>query len=290
MKRTMIALGILTLVGTALAAPPKSKTIEVKVGQVNDRRSSGSFSSLNLTLQLPSVPTKDVAASRVFLKAAVDGSGNNLLPDGGDEPQLAPNPYAEYAKDAATPASVTIELKNPGRDAKTLKEVRGEIELFMPSRDANSMVAIPKFQSQAGKSFAQKGLKANGVEISLISRAQWDAERKKRSEVKREEAKKEGFEGEDLDSQVSYFLDMLFTPDEGDILLKVKDPNKRIQEFSYVEASGEAKRVMSREEEGMVVLSTWGAKPEPDTSLRISMKTEKNLVRYPFVVTDVSLP
>lgn len=289
MKRTAIVLMILTLAAAVqVEAQQKKKPLDVQVARVNDRRSSGSFAKLTITIHLPSVPTKSVAASRVLLNTATDASSNNLLPEGEDEPQLQPNPYAAYAKDPAEPASLAVELKNPPRDVTLVKEVSGEIELFMPASDPDSVVQIPKFQSQT-KTFSARGLKANGIEISAVSRAQWDAEKKKRADKKREELK-QTYEGDELDSEVKYFLENLFTPDEGDVLLKVKDPNKRIQDFMYVPKGGEEARVMSREEEGMVVLSTWGAKPDADTTLKVMLKTPKNVVRYPFKLTDIALP
>lgn len=290
MKRTVMVLTILAIAATLGAQAPKKKALDVQVMQVNDRRSSGSFAKLTISLHLPGVPTKSVAASRVLLKSATDASGNSLIPENEEEPQLQPNPYAAYAKDATEPMSIAVELENPARDVTSVKEVSGEIELFMPSSDPDSVVSIPKFQSLSGKPFPGRGLKANGIEVSLVTRAQWDAEKKKRADVKREEAKKQGYEGDELESEVTYFLDMLFTPDEGDVLLKVKDPNKRIQDFAYVPKSGEETRVMSREEEGMVVLSTWGPKPEPDTTLRVRLRTPKNVVRYPFTLSNLALP
>lgn len=79
-------------------------------------------------------------------------------------------------------------------------------------------------------------------------------------------------------------------PEEGDVVLKVKNPNKRIQEMTWLDKSGEEKRAMTRDEEGLTVLSMWGETPSSDSSLRVSLKTPKNVVCYPFVLKDVALP
>ena len=81
--------------------------------------------------------------------------------------------------------------------AKALKEVSGEIELFVPSRDPNGEARIERFPSLAGKPAAHPALRANGVEISFVSKAQLDAERKKAEEAETAKLKKEGYEDAD---------------------------------------------------------------------------------------------
>ena len=79
-------------------------------------------------------------------------------------------------------------------------------------------------------------------------------------------------------------------PEEGDVLLKVNDPNKRIESIAYIDPSGESKHVNLREKNGIVVLSTWGEKPQADWTMKVNLKTSKNVVRYPFALTNVPLP
>jgi hypothetical protein len=289
--RSIVTLSAVLVAATLHAQ--SGKPIQPTVTQVNDRRTSGFFSRLNLVVELPNIHSADFAASRVLVQSATDDTGASLVEAKGEEPQLEQNSFALYAKAdaAAKPASVSIELKNPARSAKSLKEVRGEIELYMPSRDPNSSAVIPKFLSQSGKTLTDRALKANGVEIAIISKAQLEAEKKKAGEKKRAEAKAEGLEGENLETAVTNFLENYFTPDEGDVILKVRDPQKRIESVTYL-AGGEEKQAITRDKEdiGMTVLSTYAGNPQPDWSLRINMKTPKNLVRYPFVLASIPLP
>jgi hypothetical protein len=283
---------IAIIIAASLFAQTSNKPIEPKVFQVNDRRTNGSFSRLAVYVELPGVKNVEVAASRVLLRTATDDSGTNLLPDQKEEPQLDENARQQFGKDEATPSpmTVSIELKNPARTAKMLKEVHGDVELYMPSRDPNGTANISKFMSQSGKSLSDRALKANGVDIAVISKAQFDATKTAAGEKRRAEAKAEGKEGEDLESDVKYFLDNYYAPEEGEVLLKVSDPNKRIESISYVDATGTVKRTHMQDEKGMTVLSMYGEKPAPDWSLRVNMKTAKNLARYPFVLTNVALP
>lgn len=273
------------------AAAQQAGKVEVAVRQVNDRRSTGHFSQMGLTLELPKVKSSDVAASRVLIASAVDDSGRDLRDPEAGEPELQSNRMGMGGpEDTTSPASVSVLLRNPDRKAMKIAEVRGEIELFMPSKDPNSVAEIPKFVSLSGKSLSHKALKANGVEISLLSNAQIEAEKKRRADAKKKEYEELGYSGEDLANVVTSFLESLFGVEENELLARIKDPNKRIQEISYVDASGEVKPVMMREEEGLIYLSTWAGKPQADWKMRVSMKTSKNVVRYAFALNDVPLP
>jgi hypothetical protein len=275
----------------ALVATSALAQTDVVVKQVNDRRTSGSFSQLVISVELPKVRSGDVAASRVLVSSAVDDSGRNLVDPEASEPDLEPNHRGLMDKDsAAEPVTISVTLKNPDRKAKKVKEVRGEIELYMPGKDPNSVADVPKFLSTSGKPIAHRALKANGVEIALVNATQLAAERKRLGDLKRKEAAAAGYTGEDLESTVKYYVESLLTVDEGDLLVRINDPNKRIQSINYVDAAGEVKRVSTRDDQGFTYLSTWGEKPQPDWKLQVSMKTPKNTQRQAFVMKDVALP
>jgi hypothetical protein len=270
----------------ALLIAPLASAVDVKVTGVFDRRSSGSFASFTIDMTIPSVKSTDVAASRVLVSSATDDMGTNLV-DTEHEVSLDAN----NRPDAAKPASVSLALKNPNRKATRVTEVRGDIELYMPGKDPNSIADIPKFISLAGKPLTHKALKANGIDITLVSSAQIEAEKKRLGDAKRKELKDTGYDEETMNSIVESYVDSELHFDENDVVLRVKDPNKRIQDIAYFDAAGEEKHVSRNDnEQGYTVLSTWGEKPAADWKMRISMRTPKNLVKQPFTLKDVALP
>jgi len=285
----------LALLALTLAAAPvvvaQPQPIDTSVQQVFDRRSHGFFADCTITLELPKIKSSEVEASRVVVQKATDDTGLDLVNREKQEQQtdLEPNFRGSMMRGEDPPATVGVTLKNPARTATKITEVRGEIELFMPSKDPNSIAEIPKFLTFTGKPLTHKALKANGIEIALLNAAQIETEKKRRAEAKKKEYAELGYSGEDLASVVTGFLESLFGLDETEHLARIKDPNKRIQQISFVDATGEVKPVMVRDEEGLVHLSTW-AKPEADWKMRVSMKTPKNVVRYAFAVKDVPLP
>lgn len=286
MRKIFFAL-VLTL---PLLAQPKP--VDVTVDQVNDRRSKGPFADLTVVLELPKIKSSEVTASRVSVAAATDDTGRDLRPEE-QSAELDPNSRGSMFRQNGEdpPCSVVVKLKNPARTATKVNEVRGEIELFMPGKDPNSVAEIAKFSTTAGKPLSHKALKANGVELALLSPAEVAAAKKRLGDTKRKEYQEAGYEGEDLETYVKNYLENALTLDENsDIAVRLKDPNKRIQDVTYIDSAGEEKRVIVREEEGVSILTSWGGPPKPDWKLRVSMKTAKNVVKHAFVVRDVKLP
>lgn len=250
-------LAALLLAAAPLLAQPKP--VDVTVQQVNDRRSKGFFAELTIALALPKVKASEVAASRVLVRAATDDTGRDLVDKERQEPELEATMGMGPSDDA--PASVRLSLKSPARNATKVKEVRGEIELFMPSKDPNSVAEVAKFVGMNGKPLSHKALKANGVEIIFLTPAQIEA------------------------------LQPAPSLNEGaDLAVRVKDPNKRIQSVAYIDPAGETHRVIVREDEGVTIFTSWTGAPQPDWKVRVNMKTPKTVVRHAFVVKDVTLP
>jgi hypothetical protein len=266
---------------------------KVVLNQVNDRRtSSGTFSELTISLELQGVKASEVAGSRVVVTKAIDDSGKSLIDTEARPPEMEPRGRMGMGPDDGPPmpATVSVTLKNPDRKATKLKEVRGDIELFIPSKDPNSVAEVAKFMSYSGKPLPHKALAANGVEIAIISPAQLGAEKKKLGDAKRIEAKASGLEGADLDSYVASYLENVLKVEDDEVLVRIKDPNKRLQQLTYITASGESKQVSKHDDEGLTRLSTWGEKPAADWKLRVSMTSPKNVVKQSFALTDVPLP
>lgn len=266
---------------------------KVSLGQVRDRRSDSSpFKRLEINLDLPEVPAADVVASRIVVTAAVDDTGRNLVPDDSGKSGLQPTQQGRFggAAEKTEPTTLMLELKNPARKANVVRSVTGDIELYMPGKDPHGTANVPKFLAQAGRPLADPALKANGVEITVVGKEQLEAEKKLRLEKMKQEAKKKRTPPELVDEMVAEFNSEFLKPEDGEVVLKVKAPEGRIQEMVYVNAAGEEKRASMSEKQGFTVLSTWGETPGPDWGLRVRMKTPKTLARYSFALKDVPLP
>ncbi|MBK9372249.1 MAG: hypothetical protein IPN03_00545 [Holophagales bacterium] len=279
---------------TSAPAPAKATPANATLKTVQDRRSEGHFPRCTLGIELPDIPAHEARASRVVVMKAVDDLGTNLVREDAADARLEPTQRGSFGKPKEGPAPPTIvfaELKNPPRKATILKEVSGEIELYIPGRDPNGEAGFPKILSMAGKPLAHAALKANGVEISVLSQAQIEAERKKAGDAERAKARKEGVTDEDtIKSMVEYAVDSFPKGGEGQIVLRVKDPKKAIQDFKMADGEGNPQFNGKSDEAGFTILEFWGEKPKPDWTMKVLMQSDKSLVRHTFVFRDVPLP
>lgn|GEM_PF-995969 len=279
---------------TEAPAPAKATPANATLKTVQDRRTEGHFPRCTLGIELPDIPAHEARASRVVVMKAVDDLGTNLVREDAADTRLEPTQRGSFGKPKDGPPPPTIvfaELKNPPRKATTLKEVSGEIELYIPGRDPNGEAEFPKILSMAGKPLAHAALKENGVEISVLSEAQIGVERKKAGEAERAKAKKEGITDEDtIRSMVEYAVDSFPKGGEGQIVLRVKDPKKAIQDFKMADGEGNPQFNGKSDEAGLTILEFWGDKPKPDWTMKVLMQSDRSLVRHTFVFRDVPLP
>ena len=276
----------------AAPAPPKATPANARIAQLQDRRSSGHFARCTLGIELPDIPAVEAKAARVVVKKAVDDLGTDLVPEDAAEARLEETQRGVFAKPGdKTVTIVFAEMKNPPRKAKALKEISGEIELYVPSRDPNGEAAFEKILSLAGKPLVHPALKANGVEISWLSDAQVAAERRKAEAAETAKLKKEGYTDEESIKQlVDGALYSFPKGGEAQIVLRVKDPKKAIQDLKLVDGEGNPAFAGKSEEAGFTVLEFWGEKPKPDWGMKVRMQSDRSLVRHTFSFRDVPLP
>ena len=275
-------------------APPKATPANATITALQDRRSNGSFARFTLGMELPDIPAVDAKAARVVVTKAVDDLGTDLVPEGAAEVRLEPTQRGQFGKPDGKPSPPTIvfaEMRNPPRKAKVLKEVSGEIELFMPSRDPNGEASLPRFLALAGAPVVHPALKANGVEITILSKAQLAGERKKVEDAVRAKAKKSPYLDEEAIKQlVESELYSFPKGEEGEVVLRVKDPKKAIQDIKAFDVEGNPVFSGRSESAGLTTLTYWNEKPKPDWTLKVQMQSETSLVRFTFAFRDLPIP
>lgn len=148
-SRNVLGLSLLSL-----ALPPvslRAQNVMVSAGTVEDRRTTGQFfGGLEIELKLAGDDLADSKAARVIVAKALDATGRDLLPESGREPDFS---------DSAN-STMKVSLKNPARGAAAIREVSGEIQLFMPARDPAATAVVDKLASRLDKSVSAPGLKS----------------------------------------------------------------------------------------------------------------------------------
>jgi len=236
---------------TPVPAPPLEMSF---LGIREDRVRGGVAGPAGTTIEVALAGTKrgDVETARVVVEAAVDDLGTSLVPAGAANAKHEP----PRGGDAASPVVLAVPLKLAARAAASLREVSGTIELYVPDADPGAVVTVPRFRSRAGSTLASASFVEQGVTIALASAQEAEA--------------------------------LPADPDE--LVLRVADPNGRVEGFYFVDPEGTAWATDREERGGLVVVSARAEAPGPEWGLRVRLKTPSTLRRYRFALKDVPLP
>ncbi|MFN7987664.1 MAG: hypothetical protein U0529_09340 [Thermoanaerobaculia bacterium] len=291
------ALGAFAILGATLPAAAQTNVKVVVSEVVDDRISQGMMTGgLALALKLEGEGLDAVKSVRYRVKEAKDDSGKSLL----DPKSKAP----AFTDRNVNGGEVRVDLANPPRDASSV-HVSGTAELFVPGRDAASVVKVPGFLGRLDKPVSSKGLKAAKVEVTVLSKEKYLEERKKdRLDEKkiariRAEGKERGMKPEELDAliEMAKAFDEIGSGELPAIGLYLKVPRaseEKIQEFWVETAAGERIETGSSsgsggEEYTLKQVEVRQVIPR-DAVLVFSLFTEKSVVQVPFDLKEVPLP
>jgi hypothetical protein len=277
--------------GLALAATSSAQGIRVSAGTIEDRRTTGKFfAGLEIELKLTGDDLADAKSARILLKKAVDETGRNILPES--------KPDEEFK--SINSSELKLSLKNPARGASAVKEIAGEIQLFVPSRDPAATVTVDRLLSRMDKAIDSPALKAQKIAIRVVSpnahRAaakKREAELEKEMEKHKEEMKKEAGDdktAEALMALVKGFSGMMNEVGDNDLILEIEDPEKRLLDVSVVGPKGDTIDTNGSMSSGSLRILQFHEKLPADAKLKLLLQTPKAIVSAPFSLTNVPLP
>jgi hypothetical protein len=277
--------------GLALAATSSAQGIRVSAGTIEDRRTTGKFfAGLEIELKLTGDDLADAKSARILLKKAVDETGRNILPESKPDEQFK----------SINSSELKLSLKNPARGASAVKEIAGEIQLFVPSRDPAATVTVDRLLSRMDKAIDSPALKAQKIAIRVVSpnahRAaakKREAELEKEMEKHKEEMKKEAGDdktAEALMALVKGFSGMMNEVGDNDLILEIEDPEKRLLDVSVVGPKGDTIDTNGSMSSGSLRILQFHEKLPADAKLKLLLQTPKAIVSAPFSLTNVPLP
>jgi hypothetical protein len=287
-RRKVVPFALLALAVTGLLAPasPPSKgaALAVSAGEVTDRRrNDNSFAGLEIELKLTGEASAGARGARALVEKAVDDTGRNLVKE-----KSGSSDFEKSAGDE-TPA-LKLELRNPARRAKVVREVSGQVEIFSPGRDPSAQVLAARFASQMDRPVAAPALKAAGAQVTVVSRKTYEAEKKKDAERRTKEAEGAGVAGAMANAFAGLFEGLFGDIGENDVLVRVEDKGKKVFSIDVVEAAGKPVAGMGSMKVGDFWILKLGEKLPADAGLRIYLLTPKALVSERFALKDVPLP
>jgi hypothetical protein len=266
------------------AALPGPAGVTVTAGDITDRRrNDNTFASLEVELKLAGEAAGGVRGARAVLQKAIDDTGRSLL----KEKEKTPDFEKSSGDD---PPVLKLDLRNPARRAAKIREISGQVELFVPGRDAASVARVEKFQAGMDRPVSAAPLKAAGAEVTVVSRKTYDAEKKKDDERKKKEAESAGIAGAMASAFSGLFEGHWGDNGDNDVLIKVDDKAKKVFGVDVFDAAG--KKI---DENGSMTIGSFRIlkfteKLPADASLRIYLMTPKSMVTAPFSLKDVALP
>ncbi|HSD72613.1 MAG TPA: hypothetical protein VLE54_07475 [Thermoanaerobaculia bacterium] len=277
--------------GLALAATSSAQGVRVSAGTIEDRRTTGKFfAGLEIELKLTGDDLADAKSARILLKKAVDETGRNILPES--------KPDEEFK--SINSSELKLSLKNPARGASAVKEIAGEIQLFVPSRDPAAVVTVDRLLSRMDKAIDSPALKAQKIAIRVVSPSAHRAAAKKREaelekemEKHKDEMKKEAGDdktAEALMALVKGFSGMMNEVGDNDLILEIEDEQKKLLDVSVVGPKGDTIDTRGSMSSGSLRILQFGEKLPADAKLRLLLQTPKAIVSAPFSLTNVPLP
>ena len=289
-----------TLLGMVLSfattAVHAQSGVKVELEEVIDNRiDAGEWhGQLELRVKLAGGSVLEKAnAARIIVKDARDDRGT-VLSEGAMPPDFMPRDY--------NMGTLQVSMATPARAASSVK-LKGTVELFVPTRDPNSIVKIDKALSKLDAPLSSKALKAAKVTITPLSPEGYAAAKKanklddkKIAEI-RAEGKKQGVPEKEIELAIELakaFEGMDGDLPEGSVILSgTKSDFDRIFRVEILGADGKpintGSRSTSTRGESTIMTIQPSEPPPPNAALEIYLLTDKSRVTSPFEL-NVKLP
>lgn len=281
--RTLILSCALLLMTSAIV---HSADVRMSVSDITDNRSTGHFSQLEVKLKVMGDAVSDAKGVRVRITGATDDTGRNLLREKDDR-----DDFTQIGDEGPGQSEIAVKLKNPARKATVIRELTGEVSLFMPKMDPGSSAVIDRFMTKGGKPLEHKALKAAQVGVTVLTRADFEELREKRKRDIKDgggEAVKEL--GEALAGVFGALFEGMMQIGDNSVILGVDDPQSRVMAIEFLDRNG--KRISSQSSMRMNDVRTYEfEKPMPqDAQMIIYLVTAKSLVKEEVKLKDIPLP
>jgi len=252
--------------------------IRVMVKEVKDTRTTGSFfAGLELKLTVLGDDLSGARGVKARVIKATDDTGRDLLKEKGMKDDF------EQPDDQGK-SELTLQLKNPSRNAKVVKELAGELDIYVPRNDSGAVSTIKDIVARGGKTLSEPSLKKVQVDIAVLTKKQFNEMKKQ----KKKEAKKDL--GDTLLRAFEELFGALTDIGENSIILNVKDPDKKVITIEFSDAKGKKINNPSRMSMGEMRIFEFSEPLPPKAQMVVYVSTPKSFLTRPFSLGDIVLP
>lgn len=269
-------------------AEDKSDTeLHVTVSEITDKRTTGKFfAECEVKLKIMGDPVADVMGARITkLMKAVDSTDRNLLKD--EEREIGD---LTHHTNQTSVMEVTIKLRNPSRNAATIKTLEGELELIRPTLENGGKIVVADFQSNAGEPIATSQLQPWNVEVIHLTKEGFE---KMKGEMEKEKKSMDAAAekmGEAFGELFMGVFNIEPSDDENALQFYIKDPDKHIVNLGFTDQNAKTMKSTSRSTAGNIQTYTFKDKPSKDWRLVISLSTPTSTRTRSFKVENIPLP
>lgn len=288
---------LLVVLSTSAIAQVRVMPAEVK----ETRRTDGFFNKLEIELKLIGDAMNEAKGIRVILDKAVDDTGRDLL-----NPEKKSDEFEDISSSFGNREKIDIEMKNASRQAATVQEISGRIELFIPKRDPKASLMFPGVLKATGKPLTSADLKAAGISITIWTKEQYEVRRKaEEARIKKEmeERKKKAAEnpGDPSDEMLEGLMKIfggLFSAltemGENAVALQLSDKQGKLISIEFEDAAGkpisrQGRSTMGSKDDQTQILEFENKLPA-DARMRVYLLTPRSVVSTPFKLTNIPLP
>ncbi|MBA4372878.1 MAG: hypothetical protein C0402_08430 [Thermodesulfovibrio sp.] len=262
--------------------------ITVSVTEVRDSRTTGQFfAGLDIKLRVMGDSLADAKGLKFSVTKATDDTGRDLLKkeDSGRKEFTKPD------ENRTGQAEIEVKLKNPSRKAAVVRELAGEVSIFSPSRDPNSVASLSSFMTHSGKKINNKALTAARVNLTIMTKKEFDEfKEQQKKEVKAKEGEMVKEFGEAMAKALGSLFGGMMEISENSVILNIADPDSKVIDLEFSDAAGAAMRSGSSMKTGDIRVFEF-EKPMPqDAKLTIFLMTPKSMTRTSFKLSNIALP
>jgi hypothetical protein len=287
-----ICLGIFLALPAVVNAQTSGKSptpIQATVGDVTDTRTTGMFNSeCKVELKFTGDAAADAGSVRqVRLTEATDEVGRDLI-------LKEDNEHSSFAFPPGHSSGVLkseVKLRNPSRNATTIKILKGEVELFNPTEANGGLLTIKNVLQHPAEPIPNPVLAKYGIQLMYLTKESYEAKKKELEAQQKAATDATGQKlGEAFSELFKGMMGGMMSDSKNSIQTYIKDPEKRIIDLKFVDGQGNPLKTGNSWSSPDFKSTGLDAPPPADTQLIIQLATPESLKSYPFKVENIPLP
>ncbi|MDY7002976.1 MAG: hypothetical protein SWX82_03110 [Cyanobacteriota bacterium] len=288
-------------VATLMFCPAVLGQVEVTAESVTDTRTDTFNSKLDIYLKFFEDMLVDAKAIRVNVDRAVDETGKSII---NNESEESESEFEEISFPGYNYTRAYLKLKSPTRQAATIKEISGTLEMFIPDRNAKSTVTVKNILEKTGVPISNSVLKSSDIEV-LIQKPE-DMNQHEECEVDRQATQQEedSMSARSLTSVFTEFKCSIFAstfastfvsiPKDKSIIILIRDVDSKLKGIEFESESGEVIRHNGSstfgDSEEEIRVYDFEEKLPPKIRLNLYLFRAESVVTVPFKAVDIPLP